>query len=277
MDASSQWKTAGSAWSRGSPSWPRARSPSIRIRSRPARGPTPPTASRSGPLAIREHVSFSPTSGSTSTTTSGSWCTSWWSSTRDPSRKRSTSSRTRRAAHWRSPRLPRNLAHRLTRPTKRTELAASLDGRAEPGNDPPVAMAEQPGDDAARDSCRPRDCAEAPAQPESEAIRHLASLLQRPHLALVLPAGHGQELGALQEATARVALHETEVVVIDWDHPEQEDPAPPQPLPQGDIVDAHPPHGSRHGHPKPWAELVVDGVRAHRSAPHLIGGRCDTR
>src|SRR4051812_42692724 len=105
---------------------------------------------------------------------------------------------------------------------KRSWLMVLLSGglAAEVAAKAPVSMAEEGAED------RQQDPAErAQARLEADPVGDRAAPLGGLHRALVLPAAHAHHRRALEKAPPVLELDQGDVVVVDRQHAEQQDPA----------------------------------------------------
>ncbi len=130
----------------------------------------------------------------------------------------------------------------------------------------PVAVAEG----RAHDPLQQRARAGQPRL-EGEPVAHAAAVAGGLERALVLPDPHREHPRALQEPPARLQLDQGEVVEVDRQHAEQQQPGAPDRLPDHHLGRVEAPHSARRGHAQQRAELVVDPPERGRALPHARG------
>src|SRR5881394_421500 len=135
----------------------------------------------------------------------------------------------------------------------------------------PMAVAEEPSEDGAQR----RGQETKPGLP-ADPIGDFAAALERLEGPFVFPRTLAQHRRALEEALARVEAGKADVVVVEGEQAEEQNPAAADPLADLDFnwIDAFQP--ARQSHPQVRPHLVVDPSRRRHPVPHHRGARGDT-
>src|SRR4051812_17901963 len=114
----------------------------------------------------------------------------------------------------------------------------------------------------------------AGARLEADLVDHARPAAgQRDKLTVVVPGACRGHRRALAEALALLEHRQPDVVVVDGQHAEGQDPRAPE-VPDMQRVDVEP---ARHGHAHPRPELVVDALDARDARPDLVRACGETR
>jgi hypothetical protein len=109
---------------------------------------------------------------------------------------------------------------------------------------------------------------EPQARCESDAVGDHAAAAARLKRALVLPLPLAQHPRALEEAALRLEPHQGEVVVVDGQEAEEQDPASPDRLAEDHAAEIARPQRRRRDHAEERSQLGIDAGGARDPAPH---------